>query len=265
MISLNEIKQSYPEKLYTLPKSLLREYLQYKILEIIFNSSYANKLSFLGGTALRICYGSQRFSEDIDFDNFNLSVDDFEKIAALIKKELILEGYVVEIRNIYKGAYHCYVKIPRLLFDNKLSGLEEEKLLIQLDTMPHNYKYTPEIFELNKFDVFTNIFITPKDILLSQKIFAATERKRAKGRDFFDIIFLLRDTKPNYDYLKSKMKISNSKELKTEFLKFCRDIDFEALAKEVEPFLINPREVERVVNFNHFFKQMLEKDESNDQ
>jgi len=260
MISLDEIKQSYPEKLYAFPRSLLREYLQFKILEVVFNSPYANKLSFLGGTALRICYGSTRFSEDIDFDNFNLSVDDFEKIAALIKKDLVLEGYVVETRNIYKGAYHCYIKIPRLLFDNKLSGLEEEKILIQLDTMPHNYKYTPEIFNLDKFDVFTNIFITPKDLLLSQKIFAATERKRAKGRDFFDIIFLLRDTKPNYDYLKSKMKISNNKELMTFFLSFCDGIDFKAIAKDVAPFLINPREIERVTSFPQLFKEMVEKD-----
>lgn len=263
MISLNEIKQFYPEKLHAFPRSLLREYLQYKILEIIFNSPYADKLSFLGGTALRICYGSTRFSEDIDFDNFNLSVDDFEKIAVLIKRDLILEGYVVEIRNIYKGAYRCHVKIPRLLFDNKLSGLEEEKILIQLDTMSHNYKYTPEIFELNKFDVFTNIFIAPKDLLLSQKIFAASERKRAKGRDFFDIIFLLRDTKPNYDYLKNKMKISYSNELKTNFLKFCQSIDFKALARDVAPFLINPREVERVLNFPQLFKQMVKKDRLN--
>lgn len=263
MISLNEIKQSYPEKLSVFPRALLREYLQYKILEIIFNSSYANKLSFLGGTALRICYGNTRFSEDIDFDNFNLSVDDFEKIATLIKKELILEGYIVETRHIYKGAYRCHIKIPRLLFDNKLSGLEEEKILIQLDTMPHNYKYIPEIFGLNRFDVFTNVFITPKDLLLSQKIFAATERKRAKGRDFFDIIFLLRDTKPDYDYLEGKMKTSNSKELKTNLLKFCADINFKALAKDVAPFLINPREIERVTNFPQLFKQMIEKEKSN--
>lgn len=263
MISLNEIKQSYPEKSHTFPRALLREYLQYKILEIIFNSPYASKLSFLGGTALRICYSSTRFSEDIDFDNFNLSVDDFEKIAILIKKDLLLEGYIVEIRNIYKGAYRCQIKIPRLLFDNKLSGLEEEKILIQLDTMPHNYKYIPEIFGLNKFDVFTNIFITPKNLLLSEKIFAASERKRAKGRDFFDIIFLLRDTKPDYDYLKSKMKISNSKELITSFLKFCDGVDFKMIARDVAPFLINPREIERVTNFPQLFKEMLENEKNN--
>ena len=262
MISLNEIKQSYPEKLSVFPRALLREYLQYKILEIIFNSPYANNLSFLGGTALRICYGSSRFSEDIDFDNFKLSVDDFEKIAILIKNELVLEGYIVETRNIYKGAYRCHIKIPRLLFDNKLSGLEEEKILIQLDTMSHNYKYTPEIFGLNKFDVFTNIFIVPKDLLLSQKIFTATKRKRPKGRDFFDIIFLLRDTKPNYDYLKGKMKASNSKELKTKFLIFCDNINLKALAKDVAPFLINPREIERVTNFPQLFTQMVDRDKS---
>lgn len=259
MIDLNVIKKFYPEKYHSFSRSMLREYLQYKILEIIFNSKYAHKLSFLGGTAIRICYDSTRFSEDIDFDNFDLSIEDFEEIALIIKKELSAEGYAIETRNIYKGAYHCYIKIPRLLFENKLSGLEEEKLLIQLDTLPHKYKYKPEIFTLDSFDIFTDIFVTPKKTILSQKIFAATERKRIKGRDFFDIIFLLRDTKPDYVYLKKKMNISNQIELKSMLLDFCKNIDFASLSKDVAPFLVNPNELDRVKNFPQFFEKMLKK------
>ena len=69
MLSLQEIEKYYPEKLKKFKRNILREYLQYKILQIIFNSEYANKLSFLGGTALKIIYDNSRFSEDLDFDN----------------------------------------------------------------------------------------------------------------------------------------------------------------------------------------------------
>lgn len=259
MLDLTEIKKFYPENVHTFERSILREYLQFKILDIIFKSDFARQLSFLGGTALRICYGSYRFSEDIDFDNFELNLSDFEKISEFIKKSLELEGYLVEIRNVQKAAYHCYIKFPRLLFNNKLSGYEEEKILIQLDTLAHNFKYKPEVFTLDKFDVFGDIFVTPKDILLSQKIYAAANRKNSKGRDFFDIIYLLRDTQPNYDYLKSKMNISSSKELKTYFTKFDKNIDFKVLARDVAPFLINPREIERVTNFPDSFEKMVGK------
>ena len=73
MITLDQILAAYPENLRAFKESILKEYLQYKILNSIFNSEHANKLAFLGGTALRIVYGSTRFSEDLDFDNFALT------------------------------------------------------------------------------------------------------------------------------------------------------------------------------------------------
>ena len=174
----------------------MREYLQYKILEIIFNSKIAGNLSFLGGTALRIIYNNTRFSEDLDFDNFGLSQKEFTLLSKEVKNGLIKQGYKTEIRNVFKGAYRCYVKMPKILFNSDLSGFEEEKIMIQIDTMPHNFKYKPDRKILNKFDIFTQINITPPDIVLSQKIYAILNRKRAKGRDFFDVIFLLQKTRP---------------------------------------------------------------------
>ncbi len=129
MISLLEIQKYYPQNLQIFKTFILREYLQYKILEIIFESKYANKLCFLGGTCLRIVHNNTRFSEDLDFDNFDLSETDFNNIAEIIKKQLTRQGYNVEIKNIFAGAFHCYVKFPKLLFNEGLSGHKEEKFL----------------------------------------------------------------------------------------------------------------------------------------
>jgi predicted nucleotidyltransferase component of viral defense system len=80
MISLSQIEQYYPQQLRQFKRNILREYLQYKILEIIFNSRLASKLSFLGGTALRVVHDNTRFSEDLDFDNFKLSEKEFAQL-----------------------------------------------------------------------------------------------------------------------------------------------------------------------------------------
>ncbi len=256
MLSLNEIEKYYPANIKTFKRSLLREYLQYKILQIIFDSKYAAKLSFLGGTELRIVHGNSRFSEDLDFDNFNLAKKEFEDISGLVKKQLELEGYIVETRNVFKGAFRCYVRIPKLLFSSGLSGYEEEKILIQLDTMPHGFSYRPDKVILKKFDVFTEINATPSDIILSQKIFAVFNRKSLKGRDFYDIIFLLSITKPNYDYLKMKLNVSGSESLKKKLLDFCGKIDLGKLAEDVRPFLFVPKDSEKIKMFEKYIRNV---------
>lgn len=255
MLSITEIEKTYPENLRGFKRFILREYLQHKILQIIFNSKYADKLCFLGGTCLRIVHGNSRFSEDLDFDNFKLSEKAFEDISILIKRQLEREGYEIEFKNIFKGAYHCHIKFPGLLFKESLSGYKDEKILIQLDTEPQHFKFIPEPFIINKFDVFTQIFVTPLDILLSQKFYAICNRKQPKGRDFFDAVFLLAKTKPNYDYLDLKLKVNNPKDLKQKLLDRCKEIDMKAVAKDVKPFLFNSEDTKTIMLFPDYINQ----------
>ena len=102
MLSLKNIEQYYPDNQKPFKRNILREYLQYKILEIIFNSKYAQDLIFLGGTVLRIVYNNSRFSEDLDFDNLKLTEEQFADLANEVKKGLELQGYEVEIKNVFK-------------------------------------------------------------------------------------------------------------------------------------------------------------------
>ena len=255
MLTLKEIEKQYPENLRPFKRNILREYLQYKILEIIFNSSFANKLSFLGGTALRIVHGNTRFSEDLDFDNFGLSEKEFEELTEEVKNGMQKLGFAVEIRNVFKGAFRCYLKIPKILLDNELSLMPDEKILIQIDTAPHDFQYKPDKVIINKFDVFTQIFVTPLDILLSQKIYTIFNRKRAKGRDFFDTIFLFGLAKPNYDYLKLKIGVDNWLDIKEKLLAELKNMDLGLLAKDVEPFLFNPSDSKKVMLFSEYLKQ----------
>jgi predicted nucleotidyltransferase component of viral defense system len=257
MLSLQEIKSFYPIEMRGFDRFMLREYLQFKMLEIIFNSPYSEKLSFLGGTCLRIVHGNNRFSEDLDFDNFNLTIEDFHSISGIIKKELEQQGYKVEMRHVEKGAYHCSVRFLGLLQNSKLSGHKEEKILIQLDTESHYFQYAPEKPILNKFDVFTQINTTPLDILLSQKFYAILNRKQNKGRDFYDIIFLLSmGAIPNYNYLNIKTGIQNFNELRYRINEKCRGLDMQSMGKDVQSFLFNATDVRKVQLFIEYINQV---------
>ncbi|MEO8151367.1 MAG: nucleotidyl transferase AbiEii/AbiGii toxin family protein [Bacteroidia bacterium] len=256
MLSLTEIEKQYPANLRPFKNFLLREYLQYKILQIIFSSEFANKLCFLGGTCLRIVHNNSRFSEDLDFDNSGLTENQFKKIAEIIKVNLEAEGYAIEMKNVMKGAYHCYIRFPGLLFKEGLSGYRNEKILIQLDTEPKHFKFTPDMVIINKFDVFTEIAVTPIQLLLSQKLYAILNRTRAKGRDFFDTMFLLSKSKPDYRYLKQKLKISTPDQLREAILKKCSTINMNVMVKDVQEFLFNPNDKNKIRLFVKYFEKV---------
>lgn len=258
MINLVQILEEYPKYLHSHRESILKEYLQYKILQSIFDSKFEKKLAFLGGTALRIVHGSTRFSEDLDFDNFDLNEAEFFELGEIVKKDLEAEGLEVEISTKTKNTYRIKIRIPQLLFNEGLSSMPEQKILIQVDTIPQNFGYTPDRFVLNKFEVFANIATVPKDLLLAQKLYACVNRNRIMGRDFFDVVFLYGiGAKPNFDYLKKNLDIKNEKELKKYLLEKTVDFDFKELSKDMSPFLFNQKDKNKVEMFTDFIKYSL--------
>jgi predicted nucleotidyltransferase component of viral defense system len=256
MLELKQIESFYPETLRPFKKNLLREYLQYKMLGIIFSSDLSRDMVFMGGTAIHIIHGLPRFSEDLDFDNKGIDKDDFKALTGLIQKRLKSEGYIVETNNSFAGAFRAFIRIADILYENRLSGHKEEKMLIQLDAEGQKFSYRPESIILNKFDVFTRIDVVPPDILLSQKIAAILMRKRPLGRDFYDAIFLFGKTRPNLEYLEAKLKISSLSELKKRLAAKCEGVNFKHLAKDIEQFLFSPSDAKKVILFVDFIKDL---------
>jgi predicted nucleotidyltransferase component of viral defense system len=208
----------------------------------------------MGGTAIHMIYANKRFSEDLDFDNLGLTKRGFEELVKLIKRGLGLEGYTIETKNVFRGAYRSYLRVPNILFDNGLSRHREEKMLIQIDVEPQEIKYTPDKMIINKFDVFLQIRVVPPDILLAQKFYAIFKRNRAMGRDFYDAVFLFGMTKPNLEYLNLKLGIKDMADLKRKLLLKCKSLDFKQLAKDVEPFLFTPNESKKILLFPDYIK-----------
>jgi len=256
MMLLDEIKKEYPEFLHERAPFLLREYLQYEILKIIFESKHASAYTFLGGTCLRLAYGTERFSEDLDFDNVGLSAADFEATGRAVQKGLELLGYTTRIKFSHKDAFHCKVTFPGILYDYGLSGHKEARIFIKLDSEKQDYDYQRELVRIQKFGVDTDIFVTPPDLLTSQKTAAVLGRKRPKGRDFYDLHWLLtQGHTPDYGYLDTRFGIAGPAELRFRVAQHIADFDFDQLARDVAPFLFRDEGVERVRSFPAFWGQ----------
>ena len=254
MIPFDTIQAAYADNLKARGEDLLREYLQYEILKLIFEGKYAHKYTFLGGTCLRICYGTERFSEDLDFDNVGLTKAEFEATAASVKTGLERLGFKVEISFTYKGAYHCKVRFPALLYDFGLSPHKEARVLIKLDTEKQHYDYERALIPIDKFGVRTDVLAVPLSLLASQKVAAIMGRKRPKGRDYFDLSWILDKTTPDYGYLEDRFGVTDADGLRALVAERIAPFSFEALANDVRPFLFSTEDIERVRNFPALWK-----------
>ena len=146
MISLEEIKTFFTEGFRKNPahsEYMLKEYFHYRMLDKIYSGEYASKMSFIGGTNLRILHQIQRFSEDLDFDCFNLSRKEFMSLTNELIHKLRKEGIKAEADDKEKDkklvAFRRNIVFPGLLFDLGLTGHREKKLLIKIECEPHNY------------------------------------------------------------------------------------------------------------------------------
>ena len=69
--------------------NILKEHYQMFLLDILFNAPFENQLIFKGGTALRLAYGSTRFSEDLDFSLLGeVGFSDFNQVVRKMKKAI---------------------------------------------------------------------------------------------------------------------------------------------------------------------------------
>lgn len=259
MIDINEIRQHFPSQLHSQPYYgyMLKEYFQYKILDIIFDSQWGEKLSLIGGTNIRIIHNIERFSEDLDFDHFNLSRDEFMGLTDRIIQKLQNEGINIRAddkeKDLKLKAFRRNLIFPELLFNQNLSGHREQRFLIKIEAEAHRFNYEPDKPVIQKFNIFTQINVTPVDILLSMKIGAVLERQ--KGRDYYDCIHLMGKTAPNRDYLSEKFKISSGEEMKNRILESCKTVDFNKKSRDFEKLVFNQGETKKVRLFPEYIKQ----------
>ena len=127
MIEIDLIKQYFPQQIRdntVYYKYIIKEYIQLLILDYLSTTPYVRKLTFIGGTNLRLTRGIDRFSEDIDFDCKDLSKEEFIKMTDSILLFLKQNGYRVETKDRKSKklkAFRRNIHFPEFLFDLGLS------------------------------------------------------------------------------------------------------------------------------------------------
>ena len=260
MIDINLIKRFFPIQIQDNSiyyKFMLKEYIQLLILDYLSATPYVKKLSFIGGTNLRLVKGIDRFSEDIDFDCRNLSNEEFVKMTDDVLSFLKQNGYRVEARdrkNENLKAFRRSIYFPEFLFDLGLSGHRAERFLIKIESQDQLMTYKQNIVNIKGCGFFFPFPVPPDEVLCSMKISALLSR--SKGRDFYDVMFLLSFTKPDYDFLSEKAGINNVIELKQAIDELLNTIDIKAKSKDFEHLLFDRRKTNQILYFREFIREL---------
>ncbi len=227
MIEVHEIIRHYPSEVQRpeFHEQLVKEYFHYHMLNHLFTGKYAEKISFIGGTSLRYLYGIKRFSEDLDFDCFELNREQFFEMTDELAKYLTLLGVDVNIEDKEKyqnlQAFRRVYVFPGLKYQLGLSQHKEARFFIKVEAESHHFNYTPQVKMLNGFEIVTPIRYMPLETMFASKIAATVVRK--KDRDFFDVIFLSSFAKPDFKYLDEKLGILGTAQLKEALLQAAKD------------------------------------------
>lgn len=260
MINIDLIKHYFPQQIRDnamYHKYMLKEYIQLLILDYLSTTPAAGKLTFIGGTNLRLVLGIDRFSEDIDFDCKDLPEEEFMKMTDGVLSYLKQNGYRVEIKESKSDklkAFRRNIYFTELLFDLGLSGHRAERFLIKMESQDQLIGYKPIIANIKGCGFFFPFPVPPIETLCSMKISAMLSRQ--KGRDFYDVIFLLGLAKPDYNFLSKKSGINNLSEIKQTIEKVLGLIDLRTKRKDFEHLLFNKNNSNRIIHFREFVREL---------
>lgn len=199
--------------------NIAREYFQQIFLSELYRLPGSEKLLFKGGTALRIIFGSPRFSEDLDFSLFNLPMNEVKKFVENLFVKVLAEiertGIKVEIgekSNATSGGYFgvATFKIfdcPAIGVNINVSARNGRDIVGEIDSVANDFTATYNLAHL------------PQKDLVDEKIFGAL-LGRKKPRDFYDLYFIMRRGMLSPE---QKKRLS---EMKNEIVSQAKKIDF---------------------------------------
>ena len=262
MIQIEQIRNYFPAQIHGISgfdKHILKEYLQLMTLDYLSSTPNIQKMVFIGGTNLRLVKGIDRFSEDLDFDCKDLSKEGFIEMTNGIIQFLERSGLRVEAKdkeNLRLTAFRRNIHFPELLFDLGLSGHKEERFLIKVESQDQGIDYLSVITNIKGCGFFFPLPVPSDSVLCSMKISAMLTR--AKGRDFYDLMFLLAQAKPDYDFLSKRCGIHNLQEFKRVTVELLKTIDLKKKQKDFEHLLFNKANSEKILRFGEFVNSLTE-------
>ena len=276
MLSTYDIKTIYDRK------NAMKEIMQEIVLCGLSRAGFFKKAAFYGGTALRIFYGLDRFSEDLDFSlTAKDPAFDLQSSFPVLRKEILSFGLNVEIQekekskdsHIRSAFLKGNTKEHLLLFfegEQTPAGIPDTELIkikFEIDIDPpehagfeHKYRLLPVPYEVNLYDM-PSLFAGKVHAVL-----ARAWRNRIKGRDLYDYVFYLsRGASLNLPHLNRRLIDSGTipagsmlslKDVKQLLCKRFDSIDYAQAKQDVIPFIRDTASLD--VWSKEFFRQITE-------
>ena len=252
-------------------KNAIKEIIQEIVLSGLARTNFFNVAAFYGGTALRIFYGLDRFSEDLDFSLLASDPDfDFAEYVSSIRNEAESLGLKLEIeekpktnKSNIKSVFvkrntkeHFLIFYPNLDPDIAILHADEKiRVKLEIDIDPPSYAKTEVKYRLLPSPYQMRVYDLPS--LFASKINAVLSRNwktRVKGRDLYDYIFYLaREASVNIDHLKARLVksdfippnflLDNQSLIQMLSDKF-QSVDYDEAKKDVLPFVKDVRNLD---------------------
>lgn len=258
----------------------IKEVLQEVVLAGLSKTDFFYHAAFYGGTALRLFYGMDRFSEDLDFsllvsdDSFDINKY-FKPISDIVKslglnfevsrKDKAIDSNI-DSAFIKGNTRETFITIyPNSPDSSQI--IHNQKIIIkfEIDVTPPMYANTEIKFRLLPFPYQVRVY--DKSSLFAGKIHAVIARSwknRVKGRDLYDYIYYLSiDTKVNLKHLEARLKqtktIEENVNLTREFLieileRRFENIDYEIAKADIRPFIKDQKNID--IWSEDFFKSI---------
>ena|SRR3990167_2070361 len=245
---------------------IIKEIIQEIALLGLWRAKFFEHSAFYGGTALKLFYGLNRFSEDLDFTLLKKKKDfGFGLFCGAVKNELESFGFSVDITEKKKGfesqVQSAFIKTNTQAtfisvgskFSTYKNAILKVKIEIDTDGTPGFNTEAKQLFWPQPYSVVT----CDLPSLLSGKLhamFCREMRKNVKGRDWYDFLwFIGQGVKPNWVYLKNKLLFNehwpkNIKFTPGNFIDWAYNkissIDIDMARKDVERFIEDKRQLE---------------------
>lgn len=248
----------------------LREIIQQVALLGLWRSKFFERTAFYGGSALRIIYGIDRFSEDLDFSL--LEADPAFSLAyygQALKRELLSFGFSVEVESRTKKE-KTTVQSAFLKTDTREQmisvGIKPElvkqiprnqvlKIKLEVDVTPPPGFSTEMRYLLKPIPFSVRTFTLPD--MFAGKMHAVLCRQwksRLKGRDWYDLVwFTAHHPELRLSHLEQRMRQTGhwkepdpltEQTFRELLIGRVKSVDVEQIKSEVEPFVSNPAALE---------------------
>lgn len=273
--------EEYKPKTQDEAEQALREIMQEIALAGLQRSGFFEKAAFYGGTALRVFYGLDRYSEDLDFSLLEVNADfSLEPYLEGIIAEFNALGMRVSVKekiktnqgNIDSAFLKSDTVWKELVLEGVIpqAGLEMRpsiKIKLEVDTEPPLGFETEEKLLLKPFSFYVKCFQLSD--LFAGKMHALLFRKwkqRVKGRDWYDMEWYIKKGVPlNLRHLLIRARNSGDWEKETitkdEFLQLLQDkiagISFNNVRDDIMRFIKDDKVLD--IWSANYFRELITK------